>query len=60
MLTSVRLASDCANAIRSLERRNIGPYSQIMKEIETRAHDFLLIDFVHKNRKLNVDAHTFS
>ena len=60
MLTSVRLASDCANAIRNLEGRNMGPHGQIVKEIQTRAHDFLLVDFVHENRKSNVDAHTLA
>jgi hypothetical protein len=60
MLTLGRLASDCANAIRSLEGRNIGPYGQIVKEIRTRAHDFLLVDFVHENRNSNVDAHTLA
>ena len=60
MLTSVRLASDCANAIRSMEGRNMSPYGQIVKEIQTRAHDFLLVDFVHENRKSNVDAHTLA
>ena len=60
MLTSVRLASDCANAVKIMEGRNISPYGQIVKEIQTRAHDFLLIDFVHENRKSNVDAHTLA
>ena len=60
MLTSVRLASDCATAIMSLEGRNMGPYGQIVKEIQIRAHDFLLVDFVHENRKSNVDAHTLA
>jgi len=36
----------------------MGPYGQIVKEIQIRAHDFLLVDFVHENRKSNVDAHT--
>jgi hypothetical protein len=45
MLTLGRLALDCANAIRSLEGRNIGLYGQIVKDIRTRAHDFLLVDF---------------
>ena len=58
MLTLVRLASDCANAIRNLEGRNMGPHGQIVKEIQTRAHDFLLVDFIHENSNSNVDAHT--
>jgi hypothetical protein len=60
MLTAVRVASDCANAVRSMEGRNMSPYDQIMKEIQTKAHDFLLVDFVHENRKSNVDAHTLA
>jgi hypothetical protein len=60
MLTLVRLALDCANAIRSMEGRNMSRYGQIVKEIQTRAHDFLLVDFVHENRKSNVDAHTLA
>ena len=36
LLTSLRLASDCVNAIRSMEGRNMRPYGQIVKEIQTR------------------------
>jgi predicted RNA methylase len=59
MLTSVRLALDCANTIRSIEGRNMSPYGQIVKEIQIRAHDFF-VEFVHENRKSNVDAHTIA
>jgi hypothetical protein len=44
MLTSVRLALDCANTIRSMEGRNMSPYGQIVKEIQIRAHDFFLLN----------------
>jgi hypothetical protein len=60
ILTSVRLASDCANSIRSLEGKNMGLYDQIVKEIRTGAYDFLLVDFVHENRKSNIDARTLA
>ena len=33
MLTLLRLASDCVNAIISMEGRNMSPYGQIVKEI---------------------------
>jgi hypothetical protein len=36
MLTSVRLASDCVKAVRSMEGRNMSPYGQIVKEIQTK------------------------
>jgi ribonuclease HI len=60
MLTSVRLASDCATVVRRMEGRNMNPYGQIVKEIQTKTHDFVLVDFVHENRKSNVDAHTLA
>ena len=34
MLTSFRLASDCANAIRSMAGTGMGPYGQVVKEIK--------------------------
>jgi hypothetical protein len=38
----------------------MSPYGQLVKEIQTRAYDFLLVNFVHENRNSNVDAHTLA
>ena len=60
MLTSFRLASDCANAIRSMAGTGMGPYGQVVKEIKERARDFVFVDFIHENRNSNVDAHALA
>ena len=60
MLTSFRLASDCANAIRSMAGTGMGPYGQVVKEIKEEARDFVFVDFVHENRNFNVDAHALA
>ena len=60
MLTSFRLASDCANAIRSMAGTGMGPYGQVVKEIKEGSRDFVFVDFVHENRNPNVDAHTLA
>jgi hypothetical protein len=60
MLTSFRLASDCANAIRSMAGTSMAPYGQVVKEIRERARDFLYVDFIHKNKNSNVDTHTLA
>jgi hypothetical protein len=43
-----------------MEGRSMSPYGKIVKEIQTRAHNFLLVDFVHENRNSNVDAQTLA
>lgn len=57
LVTSLRLASDCDNAIRSLKGDGMGPYGQIVKEINDRARVFSAVEFVHENRQVNIDAH---
>jgi ribonuclease HI len=59
-LQSIRLASDSANVIRSLEETGMGPYGQVVKEVKARARDLNFVDFAHENRSSNVDAHNLA
>jgi hypothetical protein len=34
----------------------MGPYSQVVKEVKTRAHGFFYVDFAHESSS-NVDAY---
>jgi hypothetical protein len=57
MLRSIRQASDCANAIKSIAGTGMSLYGQVVKEIRGAARDYLYVDFAHENRKSNVHAH---
>jgi hypothetical protein len=59
-LQSIRLASNNANVIRSLEETGMSPYGQVVKEVKARARDLNFIDFAHENRSSNVDAHNLA
>jgi hypothetical protein len=59
-LQSIRLASDNANVIRSLEETGMGPYGQVVKEMKARARDLNFVDFAQENRSSNVDAHNLA
>lgn len=56
-LRRVRMASDCANAVRSVAQDTRGAYSQIIQEIKTDATWFQAMEFVHERRESNHDAH---
>jgi hypothetical protein len=60
MLTSFGLASDCANAIRSMAGTCMGRCGQVVKEIKEGARDYVFVDFVQENRNSNVDAHALA
>ena len=55
-LQSFRIASDCANVVRSLLGEGFGRYGPIVREINVR-RSFMRAEFVHEGRKSNVDAH---
>ncbi|OEL29867.1 hypothetical protein BAE44_0009114, partial [Dichanthelium oligosanthes] len=40
LLHSFKLASDCANVVRSIQREAMGSYSHIIQEIKARAASF--------------------
>jgi hypothetical protein len=56
-LHSFRVASDCANAMRSLLGKGFGRYGPIVREINVRRRSFTRADFVFEGRKSNVDDH---
>jgi ribonuclease HI len=57
LIQRVRVASDCFNAIRGIHEGTMGIYSHIVQEIKAREGDFHGMEFVHKRRKANQDAH---
>jgi len=54
------MASDFANAVRSLEHDTLGVYSHIVKEIKADAAAFQGMEFVHEKRESNHDAHVLA
>jgi hypothetical protein len=56
-LHSFRVASHCANAMRSLLGKRFGRYGPIVREINVRRRSFTRADFVIEGRKSNVDDH---
>jgi ribonuclease HI len=59
-LSQVRMASDCANAVRSMAGSTSSVYGQIVKEIKDGAADFQMMEIVHERREANSDAHTLA
>jgi hypothetical protein len=57
LLQRFRVASDCINAIRSIDGEGRGPYSHIVRELKARKTDFQVVQFVHEGRSSNIDAH---
>ena len=57
LLQKVRLASDCANAVRSIKGEAFGPYGHIVREITTSVVNFHKVEFVHERREANQEAH---
>jgi hypothetical protein len=57
LLQRFRVASDCINAIRSIDGEGRGPYSHIVRELKARKTDFQVVQFVHEGRSSNVHAH---
>ena len=60
LLQKIRVASDCANAIRSIQEESMGQYGQITKEIRATSEQFLKAEFVHECRESNHDAHSLA
>jgi ribonuclease HI len=56
-LTHVRVASDCAEVINSLEGNYMGSFSSVISEIKSRSLHFNAISFVHEGRSSNMEAH---
>ena len=56
-LHSFRVASDCANAVRSFMGQGFGRYGLIVWKINDRRQSFTRAEFVFEGRRSNVDAH---
>ena len=56
LLQRIRVASDCVNAIRSIQDKSMGKYGQITKEIRATSEQFAKVEFVHERRESNLDA----
>ena len=59
-LRRVCMASDCANAGRSMKGPTMGVYVQIIKELKEEAATFQLMEIVHEKRGANRDAHSLA
>jgi len=59
-LRRVRMASDCANAGRSMKGLTMGVYVQIIRELKEEAATFQLMEIVHEKREANRDAHSLA
>jgi hypothetical protein len=53
LVQKARVASDCLNAVRSLQEDGMGRYGPITREIKASMTSFLKIDFVHERREFN-------
>ena len=59
-LSRLRMASDCANAVRGMADSTSGVYGQIVKELKEGAAAFQMMEIVHEQRDANFDAHTLA
>ncbi|KAK1609349.1 hypothetical protein QYE76_033022 [Lolium multiflorum] len=59
-LRSVRVATNCSNAVRSLERGTMGAYAHIVQEIVQVKKNFQELVFVHEGWSLNKEAHALA
>ena len=59
-LSRVRMASDCANAVRGMAGSTFGVCGQIVKELKEGAAAFQTMEIVHERRDANFDAHTLA
>lgn len=60
LLQRIMVASDCINAIRSIQEESMGQYGQITKEIRATSEQFLNVDFIHESQESNHDAHSLA
>jgi hypothetical protein len=60
-LSTVRTASDCANAVRTIKGEEpMGPYGQIVREIKLYVQAFASFELLDENRRSNTDAHNLA
>jgi hypothetical protein len=56
-LQTMKVATDCANAARSIQGAGFGSYGPIILEIERTMKSFARVDVVHEGRQSNFDSH---
>jgi ribonuclease HI len=60
-LQRIRLASDCANAVRTITEGSVlGSYGQLVGEIRAGMRSFQELEIVHEGRRSNTDAHNLA
>ena len=59
-LSRVRMASDCATAVRGMAGSTSCVYGHIVKELKEGAAAFQMMEIVHERRDANFDAHTLA
>ena len=60
LIRRARVASDCLNAVRSIQIGGMSTYNHIIHEIKARVEEFLKIEFVHEQRESNTEAHNLA
>ena len=56
-LQTLRVASDCVNAVASIHGVGFGRYGPIILEIKPQTKSFTRVEFVHEGGRSNIDAH---
>ena len=56
-LQTLRVASDCVNAVASIHGVGFGRYGPIVLEIKTLTESFTRVEFVQEGIRSNIDAH---
>jgi hypothetical protein len=56
-LQTLRVVSDCVNAVRSIHGEGFGRYGPIILEIKTQRESITRVEFVHEGRCSNIDAY---
>jgi hypothetical protein len=61
LLRRVRVASDCTNAVRTINGGELmGSYGQIVRKIKRLVQEFASFELVHENRRSNTDAYNLA
>jgi ribonuclease HI len=60
VLQKVRIATNCANVVTSMQGPRMGPYGHIIREIKAEVASFAEAEVVHESRKSNGEAHNLA
>jgi ribonuclease HI len=53
----IKLATDCLNVVKALEKPDLGRYSHVLHEISVLKASFTVVSFVHETRVPNKEPH---